>query len=153
MSYGIAKSVIAGYFQDHFLVDSAEPIPVEYPNRNLEDNDKTTDRTWGRLTILHAMEMSSEVGTQRSRIPGLVQFDIFIPEDTGMKDAYAIGDLIKVFMKDAYLGTDDGVIRFRTVSVRELPASGGWARLAVDMPFQRDVLDVAAPPAFVPYAP
>jgi len=154
MSYEVARQVITSYFQANFLNEQdAEPLPVEYPNRIYALPDGAAAAPWARFSIRHGMKQATDVGTRSSRIGGEATLQIFLPEDSGVKLGRQLGDLIISFMEDVFLGTDDGVVRFRKVSVRELPPDNGWDQTSVVMPFERDIYGAGQAGTFIPYVP
>lgn len=159
MGYEVARKVITGYFKTGFKKpDTTDWLPVEYPNRALEDDKKTgkTATAWARFTIVHGRKFAREVGTGSSRTPGVVYLQIFLKEDSGTLLARQIADHLVGQFENVHLQTDTGIIRFRSVSSRELPAENGWDRTNIEMPFERDEQNAAASAqaAFVvPYTP
>lgn len=164
-SYEIARQVIQKYFSDRFLdPTTSQPwkdaagdlIQVEYPNHILSDEEGTADTPWCRFKITHGISQASDVGNYREEIPGEVALQIFLPEDSGVKLARQIADSVRAFMRNVHLGTPDGLIKFRTISVRELTPDQGWDQTLVTCPFVRFIYEAtpyAAGGNFIPYPP
>lgn len=158
MSYEATRQVIQGYFQARFLnPDTNEPwFDVEYPNHIISEPDALPDAPWGRFSIRHGEKVGTDVGTRSSRIPGEATLQIFLPEDSGVKLARTVADSVVDFMENVHLGTDDGIVRFRRISVRELVPENGWDQTLVVMTFERDVINpnaYAEGGDFIPYVP
>jgi Bacteriophage related domain of unknown function len=156
MSYESARFAIERYFKQQWdAYQSAHPddwFPVEYPNVRLKETEKTG--AWGRLSIVNGVAYPREVGTASTRVTGIVYLQIFVPEDSGVVKArkatdYLVGKFIyRIFQ------IDDGILRVRGVSGRELSAEGGWDRTNVEVEFTRDAFDpISYSAAYVPLPP
>lgn len=164
-SYEIARQVIQKYFSDRFLDPTTNApwrdagnnlIEVEYPNHILSDQEGTSNNPWCRFRITHGSAQPADVGNYREDIPGEMALQIFLPEDTGVKLGRQIADSVRAFMRNITLETPDGVIQFRTISVRELLPDQGWDQTLVVCPFVRYIYETTpyAPGGFfVPYPP
>jgi hypothetical protein len=146
MSYESARFAVESYFKTQWdAYKAANPdlwFPIEYPNNRLPENDKSGP--WGRLSIANGPAFGREVGTGSTRVPGVIYLQIFLPEDTGVVIAKKATD----YMVDKFLyrqfEIDDGVLRVRSVSGRELPAESGRDRTNVEVVFARDATNPAA---------
>lgn len=140
-----AKTIAQSYFFDHFKKpDTSAWFPVEYPNHKLKEEPSGTP--WARLSYAEGQKIGRDVGMGMSRIPGEMVLQIFLPDDSGTTLARQVADSIVGFMENVDLSVPpNGVIRFRLVSLIPAGQSGAWFMMNVVMPFERDVVNTAAP--------
>ncbi len=95
--------------------------PLMYPNL---DEDPPDGATWGRFSIRMSGGSRANIGpSARFRRTGTAFVQIFVPKNTGMGLAYAIGELMVQAFENA--GSVDGNVWFREVALREVGADTG----------------------------
>lgn len=82
------------------------------------DEDRPEGLTWGRLTIRHTGGERASLGTNcRFRRFGVAFVQIFVPKNSGMETADAIGEAMVEAFEDA---GQIGNVWFRDVALREV---------------------------------
>lgn len=73
------------------------------------------------------------------RWPGVIVFQIFIPQETGTKAAKAYADTIGgIFDRAQFFYGNSGIIRCRVPSASSSSVRDGWYQLNVSVPYIRD---------------
>jgi hypothetical protein len=92
-----------------------ERAPLLFENM---DNPRAEGNTWGRLTVRQTSATRASLGNAcRFRRFGTVYVQIFVPKNTGLETADAIGEaLVEAFENAGQIGN----VWFRDVSLREV---------------------------------
>lgn len=106
---------------------------------NLPFDQQTTAHV--ALKVLPAGASRPSIGTTKPyhRYTGIIQVDIFVPENTGTDDARGYADTIEAIFRDAQFSAgDSGTITCGTPFYTTLGPKNGWHMSAVTIPYHRD---------------
>lgn len=140
MSFETQRKAIIGYLETKWDKDVHGPWFME----NQEANQPSTIFT--EITILLTGSPRVTLGTSyRKRHFGMLQFDIYTPENQGTRKAELILQMLDEAFDSVQIPTEDGqVIHFQSPSPRNL---GNWSqrnRRVMSCPFYRDELRTRA---------
>lgn len=97
---------------------------------------------WISLSILSGAGRQASLGSSQPlhRFVGVIQIDVFVPENTGTNTARQYADTLStIFRRAQFSYGSSGVITCETPSVQPGPPEAGWNRLIVSTPYRRDV--------------
>lgn len=133
MSFEDERVAIEGRFAANYsnTVIKYENIPFTEP----------VDTAWVTLTILSGGGNVDSIGTGDSRLErfsGVIQIDIYVPEDGGTKTARDIADLVHaIFDNVQFSSGSSGTITTRVPSYSTLGIEGGWHHSVVSVAYHR----------------
>jgi len=112
--------------------------PVKYENVTFTP---PANAPWVALTILDGSGINASIGTTRrvQRHSGIIQFDIYVPENNGTKTGKDIADEIDGIFNNVQISAgSSGVITTRVPSLATLGVEDGWHHMVLSVAFQRD---------------
>lgn len=124
--------------ESRFTTNYAAATPVQYENI---DFAQPSEAAWVSLRILSGDGNQVSIGTARQvdRFAGIIQVDIYTPENGGTNAARVIGDSVFTIFNRAQFSTgDSGTITCRTPGYRSLGVANGWYHAVVSVAYQRD---------------
>ncbi len=93
------------------------------------------NQTWGRLSMVFGENQPNEVGPNSGeRTPFVFYLQVFIPDDTGTRDAYLAADILKPMRREVLRHSDASgatVVHIRPVSCRKTTPTAGFAAFNV----------------------
>lgn len=134
MSFEDERRAIEGRFGDNY---SATPIKwEEHPF------DVVEGTPYVALTILSGKGHQASLGGPNSalqRYAGVIQIDIFTPEDSGTKTAKQHADTIEaIFHHVQFSAGNSGTITTRLPWIHKMGVKDGWHRFVVNVDYHRD---------------
>ena len=132
MSFADERLAIERQFANNYAgtVVKYENVPFVQPNS-----------AWVSLHLLSGEGNQVSVGTARSlhRYVGVVQVDIYIPEDGGTAQSRTIADVVEAIFRGKQIAAgSSGTITFRTPFYVSHGIENGWYRATVSTTYQRD---------------
>jgi len=133
MSFEDERVAIESRMSDNYSSTTVkyENIPYTQP----------TDATWVSLTILSGSGTVDSIGSGANRLErfsGVIQIDIYVPEDGGTKSARDIADLVHtVFDNVQFSSGSSGTITTRVPSYSTLGVEAGWHHSVVSVAYHR----------------
>lgn len=114
MSHEAAREMIAEAWKQAWVA-SGLTFPVEIQNHAFK---RPPNATWGRYTYLPGETEPAALGISIERTPFALILQIFLPENTGTKDATLAADALRP-LNGAVRRSPDGkvVVNFRTVGL------------------------------------
>jgi len=112
--------------------------PVKYENAIF---DQPNNSSWVALTLLSGGGINASIGTTRpvKRFSGIIQIDIYTPEQGGTKAARDLGDLVAaVFDNVQFSVGSSGTITTRVPSLSTMGVQNGWYHAVVSVAYHRD---------------
>lgn len=77
-----------------------------------------------------------------SRWPGVIMIQVFVPVDTGTRQAREYADQIApIFSRAQFSNGNSGNISCRIASIEKAPDKNGWCQFNVTVPYQRSRKD------------
>lgn len=134
MSFEHERVAIEGRFAANYTA-----TPIKYANKKFEP-PKTT--AWVALTILTGIGRQASLGASNPlhRFTGVIQIDVFAPEDTGTATARGHADTIgDIYRRQQFSYSSSGTITCDTPYITDRGIENGWHRLVVSIPYRRDV--------------
>jgi len=98
---------------------------------------------WLALTVQDGEAFNASIGTARrvQRHPGIIQVDIYVPENQGTKTSREIADAVAVIFNTVQFSLgSSGTISTRAPALQGLGIEEGWDRKVLSIPFIRDVI-------------
>ena len=131
MSFNDERAAIEGRFASGYSNTPIqfEDIPFAQPST-----------AWVALTILSGAGINTSIGGTRQvqRFAGIIQIDVYIPEDTGTKPARDIADLVDPIFNNAQFSFgSSGTITTFVPSYQTLGVENGWYHAVVSVAYQR----------------
>tara|TARA_B100000700_G_scaffold189815_1_gene209176 strand:- start:43103 stop:43501 length:399 start_codon:yes stop_codon:yes gene_type:complete len=115
---------------------SWDGVPVAYdgvPNGPIVQAAIDAGEAWVRLTIQHGDSRTAGLGsTPEVRRPGLIQCQVFTPDNQGSAEAYQIADSLAAQLQ--YYRS--GALETLAASVQRVGPSNGWYQINVSTPFR-----------------
>ncbi len=134
MTFDVERQIIESYVQSNLT-----GTPVKYDNVPF---DQETADSFVSLSILSGTGSNISIGQlPRQRYAGIIQFDIYVPENTGTANARSIATSIRELFNNQTLPESDGiVIRTRPPTLNRV-AKGptGKYRINVNVPYSLDI--------------
>lgn len=112
--------------------------PVRYENLSFVQPDNAS---WVSLMILSGEGGQASLGGSSAihRYGGVIQVDVFTPENSGTQAGRALADTVEAIFRQVQFSLgNSGVIHTQTPWVTNLGVEDGWYRLVVTCPFFRD---------------
>lgn len=110
--------------------------PIKYDNVAFT---QPANSPWIALTIVNGDPRPASISTQFKRYPGIIQIDIYTPENSGTNTARAHADTLAGYFDHAQFSAgSSGTITCRVSGIRTLPKEGGFYRLALRVEYYRD---------------
>lgn len=118
--------------------------PVAYPNAKFTP---PANARWASVEIVTlSTERASLSRDFFKRTTGILQFDLYVPEGLGTKEAREVADFLEDFFQDLVVPCGSDVIVFETPRSKTLPTNvvraenldDNWYRYVVECPFRRD---------------
>ena len=113
-------------------------VPIKYENVPF---DPPKGSPYIALTILSGNGINASIGTDRPllRHAGIIQLDIFVPEDTGTEVARTHADSLDTLFKNVQFSAgSSGLITTRVPFYTTLGIEQGWYRAVLSVAYQRD---------------
>lgn len=137
MTYAIEAKEIEEHFETEY-----DETAIRWQNAPWKPADDVDE--WIEFFVLSADSQAIGIGnddTQRYRHVGLVQGDIYVPENTGTRRLREIADAFFSVFRGELVGSG-GNIEFMAPQPNNAGSSpvSGYVRLIVRVPFQRDEL-------------
>jgi len=143
MSFEDERRAIEGRFAANFTA-----LAIKWENQPF---DIVNDTAYVALTILTGAGHQASLGgaSALQRYAGVIQIDIYVPEDTGTKVAKQHADTIEsIFRQVQFSAGSSGTIFTRTPSIKTLGtmagsqrAESGWHRTVVSVDYHRDKIN------------
>lgn len=133
--YEPERAAIEGRFAANFTA-----LPCKYENQRFTPPAQSA---WVALTILNGEARRASIGTTTplQRYPGIIQIDVYVPENTGTATARGHADTIaSVFRDVTFTAGTTGKVVCGTPYATPLGVADGWYRIAVTVPFRRDAI-------------
>ena len=136
------RALLFADFQTFWTAIDPTPFPVEYENqpaaRGVEPG-----MPYGRLTLVLGDERPASIGTRHTRCPGFLVLQIFMPEETGMKAATDVCELMRAHFNHRQLSATAGdgtvtQISIECVSFKSAGARSGHKQYAASANFRCD---------------
>lgn len=111
---------------------------VKYPNQLF---DQPQGAMWGAFNILWGDGIQASIGEPSvDRYVGLIQFDIYQPDNSGTKASNDLADFVsKLFRRYQVKPSPNNALTFRTPSLSYLGSTNrGFITTTVRVPFRRD---------------
>lgn len=111
--------------------------PLAYDNVDVETLEVYKRRKmWIRAKIVYAENMQMDIGddTKRFRIPGVIMFQIFVPENEGTGKGIQVADEIGGNFRCLTASS----VTYKTPSVKNVGRDRGWYQINVSCPFYYD---------------
>ena len=131
-------------FEDERVAVEAK-MAAEYSSTTVQYENipfsQPTDTAWVSLTILSGGGNVDSIGSGTGRLErfsGVIQIDIYVPEDGGTKAARDIADLVHaIFDNKQFSSGSSGTITTRVPSYSTLGVEGGWHHSVVSVAYHR----------------
>ena len=133
MSFADERRAIEARFAAAFTV-----LPVAYENQKFAP---PANAAWVALTILPGEGRQVTIGGAgaRQRYAGVIQVDVYVPEETGTATARGHADTIEtVYRQVQFSAGASGTITTATPFIVSRGIEDGWYRLVVSIAYRRD---------------
>lgn len=144
MSFELERLAIGTEFETLWVSGGKARTPIAWENKQFTPPNKAA---YVRLTVRNSeglrLTFGDLDGVADYRYPGIVFVQVFVPEDTGDKDARKLADAAAAIFRSKTLNMMDGVtlkgvIRMRTPRVDVIGARDGYFQMNVMIPYVRD---------------
>jgi len=131
MAFAAERQLIESYVQDYYTDTS-----VKYDNIPF---DQPTGEPFISLTILSGTGTNTALGGQRVRYTGVIQVDIYVPENSGTRAARDIASSLRDLFTNKEITDGSTTITCRVASLnRVAKAPAGKYRISVTIPYTFD---------------
>ena len=138
MSFQDTRRAIESRFSANWTATAANRIKWE--NTPFE---QPASGTWVALTIMPGdAAIAGIAATPLNRYAGMIQVDIYAPENSGTDASWALVDSVStIFRHQQFSAGSSGTITARVPSVHNMGTIDGCHRLVVPIPLQRDIIE------------
>lgn len=137
MKYDEERKQIESRFQTIWAASDYKGIPIIFENVPFK---VIPGKDYVAIQILAAGGEKLEMGNTFFRNEGIIQFDIYVREETGSATGKKIADVISDSFRNVRFGdAASGYILTRTPSFRSLGVDDGRFRMVLSVEYQRDV--------------
>jgi len=136
-----ARETIVSEIKNRVAASAFASIPIAYPNHAFS---QPPNAPWVRVSLIGGDSNQASLGlSPTDRHVGILQFDVVVPEDSGIKTGNEIGEFLgSIFDKKQFLATPGNSLNFKVPSYIWMGTTqGGGVRLMVRIPYRRDVKD------------
>lgn len=120
------------------LQSNLSGTPIEFENVRFT---KPNGSPYVALFIRGGTGNQASIGASRNvhRWPGIIQVDIFVPEDSGTKAAREIADTVSgIFLNESFASGTDGLIRCQTPSYQDFGVTNSYHRGVLTINYRRE---------------
>lgn len=138
MSFQDERVAIEAQFANNWTGTTADRIKWE--NQKFE---QPKSGSWVALTIRNGEARQASVNSRPlNRYPGIIQIDVYVPEESGTDTARSLADsAASIFRNVQFSYGSSGTITTRVPYLVTLGVTDGWHRVVVTVNYQRDKID------------